>query len=43
VLQKLLTWLVIIIFGLWLINHPDQAATLAHNIAHAIATLAGAL
>jgi hypothetical protein len=43
VLQKLLTWLAVIVGGLWLLNHPEQAANLAHQIAHAIATLASSL
>jgi hypothetical protein len=43
VLQKLLTWIAIIIAAMWLIKNPDQAASLAHQLAHAIATFANAL
>jgi len=41
--NRLLYWLAIIIAGLWLVKNPAQAAAMAHQLAHAISTLAGAL
>jgi flagellar biogenesis protein FliO len=41
--NKLLYWLAIVIFAIWLLKNPGQAAALAHQIGHAISTLAGAL
>jgi hypothetical protein len=43
VLQKLLTWLAVIIVALWVIQNPAGAAALAHHVAHAVSTLAGNL
>jgi hypothetical protein len=42
-MKKALTWLALIIAGIWLSKNPAGAAALAHQIAHALTTLASSL
>jgi len=42
-MKKVLTWLAIIIAVLRVIKRPDQAVTLAHQVAHAISAMAASL
>ena len=42
-MKNMLTWLAVIIAGLWVIQDPAGAANLAHHVAHALATLASNL
>jgi hypothetical protein len=41
--KKILGWLALAIAALWLVKNPTGAANLAHQIGHALATLAAAL
>jgi hypothetical protein len=41
--KKALTWLALIIAVIWVIHNPAGAAALAHQITHALATLASSL
>jgi hypothetical protein len=38
-MKKLLGWLALGLAAWWVINNPDQAAALVHQIGHALATL----
>jgi hypothetical protein len=41
--KKILGWLALAIAAMWLVKNPDGAANLAHQIGHALSTLAAAL
>jgi hypothetical protein len=42
-MKKALTWLALIIAVMWVVKDPAGAAALAHQIAHALTTLASSL
>ena len=42
-MKKLLGWLALAIAAMWLVKNPTEAADLAHQIGHALSTLATAL
>ena len=42
-MKKVLGWLALAIAAMWLVKNPAGAADLAHQIGHALATLAAAL
>ena len=42
-MKKLLGWLALAIAAMWLVKNPTGAAALAHQIGHALSTLAAAL
>ena len=42
-MKKLLGWLALAIAAMWVVKNPAGAAALAHQIGHALATLAAAL
>jgi hypothetical protein len=41
--RKLLTWIALAIAAMWLVKNPAGAAALAHQVGHALATLASNL
>jgi hypothetical protein len=41
--KKALTWAVLAIGAIWLVKNPAGAAALAHQIMHALTTLAASL
>jgi hypothetical protein len=42
-MKNALTWLALIIAGLWVIQDPAGAAAAGHHVAHALSTLASNL
>lgn len=42
-MKKLLGWIVLAIAAIWLVKNPAGAAALAHQIMHALSTLASSL
>ncbi len=42
-MKKILGWLALAIAAMWLVKNPTGAANLAHQVMHALATLASAL
>jgi hypothetical protein len=42
-MRKALTWLALIIAVIWLVKNPAGAAALAHQVIHALTTLATSL
>jgi hypothetical protein len=41
--KKALTWIAVAIAAIWLVKNPAGAAALAHQIMHALTTLAASL
>ena len=42
-MKKILSWLALAIAVMWVVKNPTGAAALAHQIGHALSTLAAAL
>ena len=42
-MKKILGWLALAIAAMWLVKNPTGAASLVHQIGHALSTLAAAL
>jgi hypothetical protein len=41
--KKALTWIAVAIAAIWLVKNPVAAAALAHQVIHALTTLAASL
>ena len=42
-MKKILGWVALAIAVMWVVHNPDAAANLAHQLGHALSTLAAAL